>query len=351
MSGEMNAQQESPNLDFLRSSAVLCVLASHLAVVFPQFQIGSHQLPYLGLWGVLIFFVHTSLVLMFSLERQQQRAPSHPLYWLFLLRRCFRIYPLSVAMVLLVVFFALPVGTVEGGQFLSVHIGWRGVLANLLLIQNLVHSWSVLAPLWSLPYEMQMYLVLPPLYYLARSSRTLTPLVALWLLALGLALGSPYLEGYGLPDLFQYVPCFLSGIIAYKLTTNRNLGLPSFLWPVCLALITVLYLPHPFVFRTSLACLLLGICVPQFKEMSWPLARRICHLIARYSYGIYLTHWICIWLAFQKLAAQAYWVQWTVFVATALLSPILLYHLLEAPMIRLGNRLATQFQNRTSTAT
>jgi peptidoglycan/LPS O-acetylase OafA/YrhL len=91
--------------------------------------------------------------------------------------------------------------------------------------------------------------------------------------------------------------------------------------------------------------------VPQFQEMSWPLARKICHVIARYSYGIYLTHWICIWLAFQKLAAQAYWVQWTVFVATASLSPILLYHLLEAPAIRLGNRLATQFQRRPSTAT
>jgi peptidoglycan/LPS O-acetylase OafA/YrhL len=351
MSGEMNAQQESPNLDFLRSSAVLFVLASHLAVVFPHFQIGSHQLPFLGLWGVLIFFVHTSLVLMFSLERQQQPAPGRPLYWPFLLRRCFRIYPLSTVMILLVVIFALPVGTVQRGQFVSVHIGWQVVLGNLLLVQNLVHSWSVLAPLWSLPYEMQMYLVLPPLYCLARSSRTLAPLVSLWLLALGLALGSPYLEKYGLPDLFQYVPCFLSGIIAYKLSTNRCLGLRAFLWPVCLALITVLYLPHPTVLRTSISCLLVGICVPQFKEMSWPLARKICHLIARYSYGIYLTHWICIWLAFQKLAAQASWVQWTVFVATATLSPILLYHSLEAPMIRLGNHLATLFQHRTPTAT
>jgi peptidoglycan/LPS O-acetylase OafA/YrhL len=351
MSGEMNAQQESSNLDFLRSSAVLFVLASHLAIVFPHFQIGSHQLPYLGLWGVLIFFVHTSLVLMFSLERQQQRAPGRPLCWLFLLRRCFRIYPLSVVMVLLVVICALPVGTVQGGQFLSVQVDWRGLLANLLLVQNLVHIWSVLAPLWSLPYEMQMYFVLPSLYYLARSSRTLVPLLAVWLLALCLAFGSQHLEEYGLPDLFQYVPCFLSGIIAYKLTTIRGLELPAFLWPVCLALITILYLPNPSVLRTSISCLLVGICVPQFKEMSWPLARKICHLIARYSYGIYLTHWICIWLAFQKLAAQASWVQWTVFIATATLSPILLYHLLEAPMIRFGNRLATQSQTGTSTGT
>jgi peptidoglycan/LPS O-acetylase OafA/YrhL len=351
MSGEMNAQQESPNLDFLRSSAVLFVLASHLEIVFPHFQIGSHQLPYLGLWGVLIFFVHTSLVLMFSLERQQQRAPGRPLYWLFLLRRCFRIYPLSVVMVLLVVICALPVGTVQGGQFLSVQVGWRGLLANLLLVQNLVHTWSVLAPLWSLPYEMQMYFVLPALYYLARSSRTLVPLLAVWFLALCLAFGSQHLEKYGLPDLFQYVPCFLSGIISYKLTTSRGLDLPAFLWPVCLALITILYLPHPSVLRTSISCLLVGICVPQFNEMSWPLARKVCHLVARYSYGIYLTHWICIWLAFQKLAAQTSWVQWTVFIATASLSPILLYHSLEAPMIRLGNRLATQFQTGTSTGT
>lgn len=344
----MNARQESPNLDFLRSAAVLFVLASHLAVVFPHFHIGSHQLPFLGLWGVLIFFVHTSLVLMFSLERQQLRAPGRPLYWLFLLRRCFRIYPLSVVMVLLVVIFALPVGTVQQGQFVAVHVGWQGLLENLFLVQNLFHSFSVLAPLWSLPYEMQMYLVLPWLYYLARSSRAL---VILWLSALCLAFASPHFEQYGLPDLFQYVPCFSSGIIAYKLSKNRTLGLPAFLWPICLALLTVLYLPHPSVLRTSTACLLLGICAPQFKEMSWPLVRKICHLVARYSYGIYLTHWICIWLAFQKLAARPSWVQWTVFVVTASLSPILLYHTVEAPMIRLGNRLAKQFQDRTSTAT
>jgi peptidoglycan/LPS O-acetylase OafA/YrhL len=346
----MNAQEESPNLDLLRSSAVLFVLASHLAVIFPRFQIGSHQLPFLGLWGVLIFFVHTSLVLMFSLERQQRRSPGRSLYWLFLLRRCFRVYPLSVVMVLLVVIFALPVGTVQAGEFISVHVGWWGVLANLLLGQNLFHTWSVLAPLWSLPYEMQMYLVLPPLYYLARSSRTLAPLAVLWLLALCLAFGSPYFQTRGLPDLFQYVPCFLSGVIAYKLSKNRTLDLPSFLWPICLALIGILYLPRPSTLRTSAACLLLGVCVPQFREVSWPLARNVSHLVARYSYGIYLTHWVCIWLAFQRLGKQASWVQWAVFVTTAVLSPIVLYHAVEAPMIRLGNHLAAQYECKPSTA-
>src|SRR5579862_2325059 len=152
----MNARQESHNLDLLRSCAVLFVFASHLMEAFPGFRIGGHQFSYLGLWGVLLFFVHTSLVLMFSLERQEQRLPGQPIYWPFLIRRCFRIYPLSILMVLFVVAFALPVGTMRGGQFLPIHPGWSGLVANLLLVQN-IFGWSVLAPLWSLPYEMQMY--------------------------------------------------------------------------------------------------------------------------------------------------------------------------------------------------
>ncbi|MBK9999253.1 MAG: hypothetical protein IPO99_19490 [Nitrospira sp.] len=52
------------NLDFLRASAVLIVY------FFSSFITTNTRLPdYLGQFGVLLFFVHTSLVLMFSLER------------------------------------------------------------------------------------------------------------------------------------------------------------------------------------------------------------------------------------------------------------------------------------------
>jgi len=80
--------------------------------------------------------------------------------------------------------------------------------------------------------------------------------------------------------------------------------------------------------------------IPQFKQISQPLIVKASHLIARYSYGIYLTHFICIWLAFQALHWMPRPGQWAVFLVTVLCVPVLLYHTIEAPMIQYGRRLA-----------
>jgi peptidoglycan/LPS O-acetylase OafA/YrhL len=62
---------ESPNLDLLRATAVLTVFLAHLLIglgVKPREEVGAA--------GVLIFFVHTSLVLMMSLSRLESRGES-----------------------------------------------------------------------------------------------------------------------------------------------------------------------------------------------------------------------------------------------------------------------------------
>jgi peptidoglycan/LPS O-acetylase OafA/YrhL len=186
---------------------------------------------------------------------------------------------------------------------------------------------------------MQMYLLLPALYLLARSTKNLLPLFVVWIGSLLLALATPFLQTHGLPDILLYLPCFIPGIIAYKLSKLSNSRLPAFLWPVCILLVSAAYLPHPSSWRGPVCCLLIGLLAPRFHELSNALLQKICHLIARYSYGIYLTHWICIWFAFRKLGGLPLWEQWAALAITATLSPVILYHAVEAPMIRLGNLL------------
>ena len=118
---------DSTNLDLLRAVAVLCVLAAHL--ILCQFDTGHWhmrgydfwklQLTELGHVGVLLFFVHTALVLMLSLERTKARQLTLNFY----IRRVFRIYPLSILCVVAVVLLRVP--QVPDGTFSPIQVsGW-----------------------------------------------------------------------------------------------------------------------------------------------------------------------------------------------------------------------------------
>jgi peptidoglycan/LPS O-acetylase OafA/YrhL len=114
----------SPNLDLLRSIAVLCVFFSHLFGSLGRGQIGD-----LGQFGVILFFVHTSFVLMGSLGRLDQHAESkRRLMIRFWVRRIFRIYPLAILFILLAIAFRIPIA--PGFQY---HwAGLKPLLSNLV---------------------------------------------------------------------------------------------------------------------------------------------------------------------------------------------------------------------------
>jgi peptidoglycan/LPS O-acetylase OafA/YrhL len=271
---------------------------------------------------------------MFSLERLQMKYRGAVLFFAFWVRRIFRIYPLSILIVLVCFLGRLPVEHLPPGGFASDRI-WTGALvANLLLMQNVTQAPSIPAPLWSLPYEMQMYVLLPFLYLLVRRMKSVRCAVLLWILSIPLAYIEPRLSPWF--SLLKAFPYFLPGIIAYRLWGNHRSRWRSFAWPVVLVALAIL---GSIWYRDEvgwLICLLLGLIVSRFAPLRTSWLREASHEIAKYSYSIYLVHVLCLWLAFSRLQAFGLGVGWLVFLLTIVLLPIALYHMIEAPMIRAG---------------
>src|SRR5271170_7540516 len=94
--GQAVSGRDLPNLDFLRAVAVLLVLFGHLTYYHGLTDLGPLSITLMGDMGVKIFFVHTCFVLMLSLERQWRNQAPTELFSSFIVRRIFRIYPLSV---------------------------------------------------------------------------------------------------------------------------------------------------------------------------------------------------------------------------------------------------------------
>src|SRR5579862_8387237 len=219
---------DSPNLDLLRAIAVLSVYIGHL---LQALHVNSRSLPMMDIaqTGVLLFFVHTSLVLLLSLERLP--AAGWRLFAGFYTRRFFRIYPLSIVTV--VAMLALHVPGFPTRSY--VWPGWSAVMSNLALTQNVTGHQSFPEPLWSLPFEVQMYVVLPFLFLLLRAFRLAWIPFALWIAAVAGILGMLAFQVPVLPRLLGYTPCFLGGVIAYRLWGKTKPRLPAWIWPLVIS--------------------------------------------------------------------------------------------------------------------
>jgi len=323
------AYSASPNLDVLRSLAVLLVLLDHLCRHFHHDRWAGLNVVDLGTFGVLLFFVHTSLVLMGSMQRSGLTGLQ--LLKNFYIRRFFRIYPLSVLAVLAAV--ALHLHADGRGLAISLRPSTLEILSNIFLVQNLTYTDSIIGPLWSLPIEVQMYMVLPALFLWKK--RGVVTLALLWVLCGYLGHWQQVVPALAWFTLLLYIPNFLPGVMAF--TFRRRQIIPSFLWLPFLVSLPLTYAIMPSRRSGGFLCLLLGLTIPLFKEIrSRPLAAATKY-IAQYSYGIYLAHSFCIWYGLTRAHS------WLLFAAMMVALPIMLYHGLEQPAIRLGSRIASRY--------
>jgi len=291
--------------------------------------------------GVLAFFVHTSLVLMFSLERLAKNSSA--IATRFYIRRAFRIYPLAIVCVLAVTLLRIAPIPNMTSQFEQPS---RLVLVtNLLLVQNLIGKTYISSPLWSLPFEVQMYLVLPICFFLAigRDSRKWILGLLLFFAFAGSAVS--YLTGHA--NLLAYIPCFLSGVLAYTLRNRSPYRLSVVAWPIFLLLwfwagaISFVDLPKNEIAVGWAACFCLGLSIYLFPDCKNRVWNSVTNKIAKYSYGIYLAHVPVIWLVFRVWGiADHVAASLLCLVVTAIIA-VSAYHLIEAPMIEWGRRLTS----------
>lgn len=341
--------KQDPNLDILRSIAVLSVFGTHWVQVLDglplkiSYALGI-DLAALGHAGVLLFFVHTCRVLMQSLADKGATLSGWPLARHFYTRRAFRIYPLSTCLILLTVACGIPPNA------LHVMYQWQGMrwlIGNLLLMQHVFAVEPASTPLWSLPHEVQMYLVLPLLFWWL-NGRGIGRLVMVYAGGLALSAVFPHLwTGRG-HLLFHFVPCFLGGVLAYGLASVVEPRAPARLWSLSLLAVILAYVEAPYSdaswAKNSLLCALVGLMIPWFRSNRGA-GSKIAAWIARYSYGIYLAHTPLLWLMYRHSGLRG-WQAAALFLIAAISVSAAAYHLIEAPLIRLGTRIANRHAPR-----
>src|ERR1700678_2519322 len=91
-------------LDFMRALCTLVVVGAHFLGMTGHFPSVMGGLPRVA---VLMFFVHTSFVLMLSLERQRAEC-ARGLWRRFMVRRFFRVYPLTTFVIAAIVLLRIP---------------------------------------------------------------------------------------------------------------------------------------------------------------------------------------------------------------------------------------------------
>jgi peptidoglycan/LPS O-acetylase OafA/YrhL len=155
-------------------------------------------------------------------------------------------------------------------------------------------------------------------------------------------------------SLFYYVPCFLAGVVAYRRWSSCERKFPYWVWPLvifgCVLLRSVVEAivgPRAALPAGWITCLTLGWTVPLIGELPIRWLQNAASTIAKYSYGIYLSHAIVLWLSFVALKEAPLALQIVIWLIGSVGLPVLFYHVVEDPMIAAGVRI-TRKMTRTS---
>ncbi|MFD2353108.1 acyltransferase family protein [Nonomuraea ferruginea] len=199
------AQPRLAWLDALRGIGALAVVAEHMTPWFlPSVR---PQWFHLGVYGIFVFFLVSGYIIPASLER-------HGDVRTFWLSRVFRLYPLFLAVGLLVVALHWWVPVRE-----AVERDWASVADHATMLLDVVDVAGVADTMWTLSYEMVFYLMVTALFMVRLHHRS--GLLAMLFAAGAVATGVLMTRGVLTGGWVAYVSCavFVTGLVC--LITGR----------------------------------------------------------------------------------------------------------------------------------
>jgi peptidoglycan/LPS O-acetylase OafA/YrhL len=139
----------------------------------------------------------------------------------------------------LVMIFHAPVAGTALQPFHYADPRWRDVAAQATLIPNmLTDKGPIMGVLWSLPYEVEMCILLPVLFFFLRKNFAIWPLLLMWIMVVLLTLGVPKItHNFGVA-----IGYFLPGAMAYVGFGRWRSLFPAWMLPVLLAVLWAMFL-------------------------------------------------------------------------------------------------------------
>ena len=334
-------------LDGLRGAAVLLVVLHHCFgfLIFPL-----DKIFYLGWTGVDLFFVLSGFLIT-GILLDTKTKPGF--YKNFVTRRTLRIFPLYY--LTLAVFFIV---IAKNGEYPYLS---KNQIYFWTYTQNLLFSFEgwppnyILNHFWSLAIEEQFYLLWPFLVWFL-SSKNLVKVsflgILVSILIRNIEPGAPFSYMF---TFARFDTLLIGGLIAISIREYRHIlerVTPIILLTSTIGILVVLALAKsvsinaPITVRigyTLIAVFFGAILTASFDNgrigslLRIVLESSLLRILGKYSYGIYVYHWIIYNLYYDKLllATGNPWISTAIFLILTFSIAVLSYHLWEANFIKL----------------
>ncbi|PTB20586.1 acyltransferase [Trinickia symbiotica] len=322
-------ENRQPGLDIGRAFATMGVIAVHVSLCFPLLPGWARVLAQMGQFGVQLFFVISAVTIFMTLDADvKKHYTTREVTLRFYVKRFFRTAPLyycAIALYACVDWLAR--SKLHATTIVLAKHDISDILANILFVHTFVPSAvnDVVPGGWSIGEEMLFYAAAPLLFFFIKSplrmGMTAAGIVAACFMAISWASGGRFSSIANDSYLYFWpatqIPCFVIGIwlwFAARPTVLRGAPLGPMGIGTAFALI-VAGLTATLVLGTGREqCPVLApvasaigaagiIAILSGNRPNWLNARPLLS-IGRESYGIYVSHFIFIFLSMRLFSAD-----------------------------------------------